>query len=357
MEEFINNPGLQHLAEKVFFNLNVEDSKICTHINKSCEQILENPMFWLRKFGDGISKKNQKEWIKIIQSEEKNPKKRKDIIAYLQWNFKKEINETPTLADLIADTVADFLEKSEEEIPDEISIKIQTKPNEVPEIAIEPNEDDVSDVKATIKLPGENEESVEFMANIRITSDTKINREDFADTIFHNFDEAFTDLHKTTMPTTTIASTKDLPCYSNSDVQEDFRKKILEICEKEESSDKDIEIVTILAPLIDNPNAPDNDGFTPIYRSSCNGHTEIIKILAPLSENPNAPQKHGYTPIHKAALYGNTEIVKILAPLTDNPNAPSKDGYTPLYVAKLFGNTEIVKFLAPVTGTAEPMGH
>ena len=41
------------------------------------------------------------------------------------------INETPTLADFIADTVADFLEKSEE-IPDEISIKIQTKPNEVP---------------------------------------------------------------------------------------------------------------------------------------------------------------------------------------------------------------------------------
>merc|ERR1712223_543030 len=76
------------------------------------------------------------------------------------------INETPTLADFIADTVADFLQKSEEEIPDEISIKIQTKPNEVPEIAIEPNEDDVSDVKATIKLPGENEESVEFMANI-----------------------------------------------------------------------------------------------------------------------------------------------------------------------------------------------
>ena len=128
------------------------------------------------------------------------------------------INETPTLADFIADTVADFLEKSEEEIPDEISIKIQTKPNEVPEIAIEPNEDDVSDVKATIKLPGENEESVEFMANIPITSDTKINREDFADTIFHYFDEAFTDLHKTTMPTTTIASTTSDPV---SEIQEE----------------------------------------------------------------------------------------------------------------------------------------
>ena len=173
MEEFINNPGLQHLAEKVFFNLNVEDSKICTHINKSCEQILENPMFWLRKFGDGISKKNQKEWIKIIQSEEKNPKKRKDIIAYMQWNFEKE-------------------------------------------------------------------------------------------------------------------TSVDLPCYSNSNVQEDFTKRIREVCEKDEISDQDIDIVKIVAPLTDNPNAPDELGKTPISCAAENGHTEIVKILAPLTKNPNA---------------------------------------------------------------------
>ena len=46
MEKIIKNPGLQHLAEKVFFNLNVEKLKICKQINQYCEQILENPMFW-----------------------------------------------------------------------------------------------------------------------------------------------------------------------------------------------------------------------------------------------------------------------------------------------------------------------
>ena len=33
METIINNPGLQHIAEKVFWNLDVEDLKICAQIN------------------------------------------------------------------------------------------------------------------------------------------------------------------------------------------------------------------------------------------------------------------------------------------------------------------------------------
>ena len=85
MEKIVNNPGLQHLAEKVFFNLNVEDLKMCARINQSCEQILENPMFWLRIFGDILSEEDQNVWIKIIQSLEENSMKRKAIIPYLQW--------------------------------------------------------------------------------------------------------------------------------------------------------------------------------------------------------------------------------------------------------------------------------
>ena len=33
MEKIISNPGLQHLAEKVFLNLDVEDLKICEQIS------------------------------------------------------------------------------------------------------------------------------------------------------------------------------------------------------------------------------------------------------------------------------------------------------------------------------------
>ena len=88
METIFNNPGLQHLAEKVFWNLNVEDLKMCSQINQSCKQILENPMFWLNKFGE-LSMENQKDWIKILQSV-KNSEYEKIIVSYLKWNLKKE---------------------------------------------------------------------------------------------------------------------------------------------------------------------------------------------------------------------------------------------------------------------------
>ena len=67
METIINNPGLQHIAEKVFWNLDVEDLKICAQINQSCKQILQNPIFCLSKF-EHLSKKNKEDWIKVIQS-------------------------------------------------------------------------------------------------------------------------------------------------------------------------------------------------------------------------------------------------------------------------------------------------
>ena len=38
MEKIIRNPGLQHLAEEVFWNLNVEDLKVCAQINQSANK-------------------------------------------------------------------------------------------------------------------------------------------------------------------------------------------------------------------------------------------------------------------------------------------------------------------------------
>ena len=69
---------------------------------------------------------------------------------------------------------------------------------------------------------------------------------------------------------------------------------------------------------------------------------EIVKTLAPLTDNPNAPNKYGDTPIYWAAREGHTEIVKFLAPLTDNPNAPDNVGQTPIQVA---ANVEIHRIL------------
>ena len=180
MDQIISKPGLQHLAEKVFWNLDVEDLKICGQINQSCRQILDDAMFWLRKFG-GLSKESQKDWVKIIQSV-KSSDNENVIISYLQWNLKKE-------------------------------------------------------------------------------------------------------------------AVVDLPSYTKPAIQDDFiRNKIWENCMKGYSSDEDYEIVKLLAPLTDNPNAPNKYGSTPIHEAAMNGHTEIVKILAPLTDNPNTLNNFGWTP-------------------------------------------------------------
>ena len=61
--------------------------------------------------------------------------------------------------------------------------------------------------------------------------------------------------------------------------------------------------------LTDKPNTPDWYGNTQIYWAVCAGNTEIVKILAPLTDNPNAPNKNGESP---SSLTKNAGIRKIL---------------------------------------------
>ena len=90
MENIINSPGLQHLAENIFLNLNYAYLKKCELINQSACQILNNPMLFIRELSQkGLSEENQKEWIEAIQSETISVNK-KHIAAYLKWSLKKK---------------------------------------------------------------------------------------------------------------------------------------------------------------------------------------------------------------------------------------------------------------------------
>ena len=153
MEKITNNSGLQHLAEKIFWDLNPSDLQKCQLINQSASQIasqiLENPMFLIKKLiQNGLSEEHQNEWIKAIQSET-NFEKKKNIVDYLSWNSKKE-------------------------------------------------------------------------------------------------------------------NCFDLPCYTKPVAQEDFWNKICRAAKHPEWKGY-VELVKLLAPLTDNPNAPNKDGETPIY--------------------------------------------------------------------------------------------
>ena len=91
LEKIFNNPGLQHLAENIVKNLNYEDLEMVGEINQSAKQIVDyqisKPMFLLKECR-GLSEKNRKDWIKVIESETHSEKK-KAITAYLLGNLKK----------------------------------------------------------------------------------------------------------------------------------------------------------------------------------------------------------------------------------------------------------------------------
>ena len=307
MERIVSNPGLQHLAEKVFWNLDVEDLKICAQINQSCKHILQNPIFCLRKF-QYLSKKNKEGWINVIQSV-KHSDKGIAIISYLQWNLKKKVMDPPCYSTPAVQ--GDFLKKIWE--------KCRKK-----------------------KLSNEEIRIVKILAPLMYNPNPPIPT------------HGYTPLH-----------------WASGNGNVEIVKILAPLIDNPNAPMDDVdipdlgmwggmttiylaafkghtEIVKILASLTENPNAPNGNGFryTPIMIAAIIGYTEIVKILAPLTKNPNAPCYNGTTPILEAAHRGHTEIVKILAPLTANPNAPNNDGETPSSVAK---NDEIRQILDPST--------
>lgn len=84
MDQIIQNPGFQHIAEKILLNLPLKDLITLHLVNKSLKEILDNPLFWIKKWiSKGLSKKNQDDWIKAIQLM-KNTKLAKIIILYIK---------------------------------------------------------------------------------------------------------------------------------------------------------------------------------------------------------------------------------------------------------------------------------
>ena len=88
LENFINNPGLQHLAKKILLNLDYQTLELCKSINDTFQQFLNatmnDSMFWLKRFIQrGLSKKNQEDWLEAIQMT-----RDANIEKYIVWYLK-----------------------------------------------------------------------------------------------------------------------------------------------------------------------------------------------------------------------------------------------------------------------------
>ena len=234
--------------------MDAKSLKFCAQINQSFKQIIQNHIFCLRQF-EGLSEKNRKDWIKVIQSVEKSDKGIA-IISYLKWNLEKNI-----LVDLPCYSIP-ALQNEFRKIIREICIKRETC------------DEDIEIVKILAPLTeNPNSPSKTGMTPIHWAADCG-----HIDVI-----KILTSLTENPNPS------------GESGYNPIFRAAHF----------GQTETVTFLAPLTDNPNSPNMYGETPIYEAAGKGCTKIVKILAPLTDNSNAPRNGSRkTPIHQAAKKG-----------------------------------------------------
>ena len=103
MEVIIQNPGLQHIVEEIFLHLDFKDILNCSLINRSCRNILRNPIFWLKKcLKNGLLKKHHGAWARAIQLTKKTKYQRfqKNLKLNLVKILKRRFEDIPCFIDV-----------------------------------------------------------------------------------------------------------------------------------------------------------------------------------------------------------------------------------------------------------------
>ena len=92
MDNLTQNPGLTHIAEVIFLNLNYSHILECSHVHESWKKIQNRPNFWLQKCAQNPEFKNKSAWKKLIQlqtKEDNNYHKyavlEKSLTSYLKY--------------------------------------------------------------------------------------------------------------------------------------------------------------------------------------------------------------------------------------------------------------------------------
>ena len=242
-ENFITNPGLQHLAENIFVNLNYQELKTCRLINKSSRTMLDNPMFWLKKLiRRGLSKQNQTDWIKAIHLT-RDTNFKTNILGYLKSSFQNELAH-----------------------------KLQSHNNEA-DFNPDYNQAEVSDVidgMTPIHLAawyGETE-IVRFLAPI--THNPIVPNEN-GETPIHFAISSYQQFapRKNVNPVDTLRILTQFT--NNPNAPNNYGETPIFLAAQNEDADS----VRFLAPLTDNPNFPNKDGITPMDVTN----TKIKRIL------------------------------------------------------------------------------
>ena len=311
MDTLTKNPGLFHIVEEIFLNLEFEDLEKCIQVNESWHLILSNPSFWLEKCIQvhNCFMKNKAAWKKIVQ---------------LTRHTAFEGNLTHHLKEICDGKMNGPFKNIT--FSKGMPVRIQC----------------VNYGWTPIHWAAMSGHTTAIKELVNMTEDPNASGPYGHTPMYLATENGHLDVIKLLLP---FLEDPNAPAGPKSLTPMYLAAK-----------NGHLDVIKLLAPFLEDPNAPAGPGcLTPIYLGAEIGRADIIEFLAPLTKNPNAPvgfygQINGYTPIYVAAKNGHVNVVKLLAPLAEFPNAPNFGGDTPTEVAKRMAidpadRSEIIRIL------------
>ena len=273
MELLTRNPGLRHVAEEIFLNLNTKYLlDHCPHVNESWASIIDRANFLVRKcIRQGIFKEYANAWIKAVRLMTKD-----QHIGIVTAHLKHLLHNTYIV-----------YKNSEWDFPP-IHWASERGYSKLVEVWATSTENPNASAKYELEH-----------TPIQCTPMYLAARRGHVDVI------------RILAPLTNNPN-----AYSNGRLRNTTPIYEAAICGY-------ANIVELLAPLTDYPNAPtqygltpnaprNQYGLTPIFVAAQRGHVDVIRILAPLTMFPNAPEMNNdwVTPIDVAcrSYLGNPDI-------------------------------------------------
>ena len=266
MDQIINTSGLQHIIEMVFLNLDYEDLQECQLLNKSCQEILENPIFWIKRWR-GLSKESKKNWTHAIQIT-RNTNLETNVISYIKKAIKiGHIVDVPCYID------ENVVEKS-----NEFTLEAALKENNLGIVQIlAPMVDNPNRYYRKHKCFPLN--PIVIAAKDGCTNIIKV-----LAPLIENPNQPI----QCDCSTHFVAPMHFAAYFGNEDA------------------------LKVLATFTRNVNIVDKFGRTPLHIAAYFGWINLLKFLAPLMENPNVPDDKGKTSTDYAKQRGHDEFVRIL---------------------------------------------
>ena len=87
MDNLTKNPGLQHVAEAIFLNLDYFNLATCAVVNEDWKKIQENPTFWFQKCKQSPKFLNAFAWKKLIQLTNRNSDFEEKLTPHLRYLY------------------------------------------------------------------------------------------------------------------------------------------------------------------------------------------------------------------------------------------------------------------------------